>query len=185
MVSNTPHEVDESTAMTALYLMVSATNRFYWAVRTLQLEQCPPKPMPGPATELEGGTLLVLGLGGIGSRFAHLAHATFHMSILYHSRQPVKDAPKCYEYVPIKNLENKLAVADVVSVHLPLNASTEGFLSETRIRAMKRGAVLVNTARGRVINEEAMILALIDGHVSRNLALHDHTSNKNGCCCMI
>lgn len=58
-----------------------------------------------------------------------------------------------------------LAQADVLSVHVPLKAETEGLVGEAMIRKLKKGAVIVNTARGKVIDEAALIRALEDGHV--------------------
>jgi lactate dehydrogenase-like 2-hydroxyacid dehydrogenase len=62
-------------------------------------------------------------------------------------------------------MEDMLKETDVLSVHVPLRKDTEGLVGEKEIRALKRGSVIVNTARGKVIDEEAMIRALTDGHV--------------------
>lgn len=62
-----------------------------------------------------------------------------------------------------------LAEADVLSVHIPLRKETEGFVGEELIRGLKKGAIIVNTARGKVIDEDAMIKALEDGHVRQLL----------------
>jgi len=106
-----------------------------------------------------------LGLGGIGLRFAELVHA-FPMRVLYHNRRPAARAPPWCEYFGADQLDAMLAQADVLSVHIPLNAHTEGFVSEAMIRKLPHGAVIVNTARGRVIDEDAMMRALEDGHLS-------------------
>ena len=107
----------------------------------------------------------ILGLGGIGLRLAELAHA-FPMRIIYHSRNPSADAPAWAEYFPADRLDEFLAQADVLSVHVPLREETEGLVDEKMIRKLKRGSVLINTARGKVVDEAAMIRALEDGHVS-------------------
>lgn len=108
-------------------------------------------------------TLAILGLGGIGTRLAVLAHA-FPMRVIYHSRGKNPDAPDFCEY--FENVEEMLAQTDVLSVHVPLRQDTVGFVGEKMIRALKPGAIIVNTARGKVIDEEAMIKGLEDGHVS-------------------
>ena len=113
--------------------------------------------------DLEGKTLAILGLGGIGERLAELAHA-FPMRIIYHNRKRADNAPDYCEY--FADVEEMLGQADVLSVHVPLRKETEGLVSEKWIRALKPGAIIVNTARGKVIHEEAMIRALEDGHVS-------------------
>lgn len=115
------------------------------------------------AHDLTGKTLAILGLGGIGTRLAVLVHA-FPMRVLYHSRHKNPDAPDFCEY--FENVEMMLAQADVLSVHVPLRADTVGLVGEKWIRALKRGAIIINTARGKVIDEDAMIRALEDGHVS-------------------
>ena len=113
--------------------------------------------------DLTGKTLAILGLGGIGGRLAELAHA-FPMRIIYHNRSRADDAPDYCEY--FADVEEMLRQADVLSVHVPLRKETEGLVSEKWIRTLKPGAIIVNTARGKVIDEEAMIRALEDGHVS-------------------
>lgn len=95
-------------------------------------------------------------------RLAELAHA-FPMRIIYHSRHKVVGAPQWCEY--FEDVEKMLGQTDVLSVHIPLKKDTEGLVGEKWIRALKRGAIIINTARGKVIDEEAMIRALEDGHV--------------------
>jgi len=97
-------------------------------------------------------------------RLAELSRA-FPMRIIYHSRHKVETAPEWCEY--FENVEEMLAQADCLSVHVPLNENTVGLVGEKWIRALKPGAIIVNTARGKVIDEEAMIRALEDGHVSK------------------
>ena len=107
-------------------------------------------------------TLGILGLGGIGLRLAHLAHA-FPMRVLYHSRHRVPGAPEWCEY--IESVQELCTRSDVLSLHVPLREDTVHLVGEREIRAMKRGSVIVNTARGKVVDEEAMIRALESGHV--------------------
>lgn len=85
------------------------------------------------------------------------------MRVIYHSRNKNKDAPAYCEY--FANVEEMLRQADVLSVHVPLRAETVGLVGEKWIRTLKKGAVIINTARGKVIDEEALIRALEDGHV--------------------
>lgn len=85
------------------------------------------------------------------------------MRIIYHSRRKVANAPDYCEY--FGNVEEMLAQADVLSVHVPLREDTVGLVGEKWIRALKPGGIIINTARGKVIDEDAMIRALEDGHV--------------------
>ncbi|KAI0359687.1 hypothetical protein OH77DRAFT_1493802 [Trametes cingulata] len=163
-VSNTPGAVDDATATTALYLVISALRLFSHAERDLRAGKWKSSHRPGAAHDLTGRTLAILGLGGIGFRLAELAHA-FPMRIIYHNRRKVEHAPAWCEYYPAERLDEMLATADVLSIHVPLKKETEGLVDEKMIRKLKKGAVIVNTARGKVIDEDAMIRALEDGHL--------------------
>ena len=169
-VSNTPGAVDDATATTALYLMISALRGFSKAERNVRTGQWKAGLYSGNAHDATGRTVAVLGLGGIGMRFAELAHA-FPMRVLYQNRGKVERAPEWCEYFPPERLDEMLAQADVLSVHVPLNKETEGLVGERMIRALKKGAVIVNTARGKVIDEDALIRALEDGHVRASAPL--------------
>ncbi|KAI0039498.1 hypothetical protein FA95DRAFT_1018683 [Auriscalpium vulgare] len=164
ILSNTPGAVDDATATTALYLLISALRGFAKAERNLRAAAWKAGLDAGRQHDLTGRTLAVLGLGGIGLRLAELAHA-FPMRVIYHSRSRVAGAPAWCEYYGTNRLDEFLGAADVLSVHVPLRKDTEGLVGEGMIRKLKRGAVIVNTARGKVIDEAAMIRALEDGHL--------------------
>ncbi|KAG6381914.1 D-isomer specific 2-hydroxyacid dehydrogenase [Boletus reticuloceps] len=117
----------------------------------------------GNTHDLTTRTIGILGLGGIGLHLAQLVHA-FPMRVLYHNRRHRTDVPEWCEYV--ESLEELCARSDVLSVHVPLHEETRGLVGEREMRAMKRGSVLVNTAREGVVDEEAMIRALEDGHLA-------------------
>ncbi|KAJ3833920.1 hypothetical protein EV361DRAFT_890973 [Lentinula raphanica] len=162
-VSNTPGAVDDASATTALYLLISTFRNYAISERSLRELKWKPNGLAKRSHDLTGHTLAILGLGGIGLRLAELAHA-FPMRIIYHSRRKVADAPVWCEY--FEDVEQMLAQADVLSVHVPLNPNTVGLVGEKWIRALKKGAIIINTARGKVIDEEAMIRALEDGHLA-------------------
>ncbi|KAH0829187.1 D-isomer specific 2-hydroxyacid dehydrogenase [Lanmaoa asiatica] len=162
-VSNTPGAVDDATATTALYLVLSTLRHFSKAERSLRAGTWKIPISSGDTHDLTGHTLGILGLGGIGLRLAHLVHA-FPMRVVYHNRRRVADAPEWCEYM--ESLEELCARSDVLSIHVPLREDTKGLVGERQIRAMKRGSILVNTARGKVLEEEAVIRALEDGHLA-------------------
>ena len=162
-LSNTPGAVDDATATTALYLLISTIRQFSITERSLRALKWKPTGLNKVTHDLTGKTLAILGLGGIGIRLAGLVHA-FPMRVLYHSRHKNPDAPFFCEY--FEDVEMMLAQADVLSVHVPLRPDTVGLVGEKWIRALKPRAILINTARGKVIDEDAMIRALEDGHVS-------------------
>ena len=119
--------------------------------------------------ELTGKTLGLLGFGGIAAEVARIAHG-FGMRVLAWNRSP-KSAPG----VQFVDLDTLLAESHVLSVHLLLNDETRGFLSAERLARLRPGAILVNTARGALVDEGAMIAALQSGHL-RHAALDVFTT---------
>jgi D-3-phosphoglycerate dehydrogenase len=114
---------------------------------------------PQEGMQLHGKTLGIVGLGGIGREVARMATGLGMAAIAY-NRSPQADAP-----CPLVDLDTLLARADVVSLNLVLNDETRGFLSKERIARMKPGALLINTARGALADEQALIAALKSGHI--------------------
>jgi D-3-phosphoglycerate dehydrogenase / 2-oxoglutarate reductase len=110
--------------------------------------------------ELTGKTLGLIGFGGIAAEVARIAHGV-GMRVLAWNRTP-KEHPGV-EFVPLERL---LTESCVVSLHLTLVDETRGFLSHERINAMRPGAILINTARGALIDEDAMIDALRSGRIA-------------------
>jgi D-3-phosphoglycerate dehydrogenase len=114
---------------------------------------------PQEGVQLLGKTLGVIGLGGIGSEVARIGKG-IGMQVVGYNRTPKPDAP-----CRLVDIDTLLARADVVSLNLVLNDETRGFLSRERIARMKPGALLVNTARGALIDEAALIEALQTKHI--------------------
>ena len=110
--------------------------------------------------ELEGRTLGIVGTGAIGARVAKLA-AAFGMDVIAYSRTPGKVAGVRYV-----SLEELLAQADVVSLHVPLTDETRGMIGAEELALMKKTAVLVNTARGPVVDTKALADALNSGRIA-------------------
>jgi D-3-phosphoglycerate dehydrogenase len=111
-------------------------------------------------TQLTGKTLGLIGFGGIAAEVARLANG-LGMKVLAWNRTP-RSGVAGVEFV---DLDTLLAASDAVSMHLLLNDETRGFLSMPRIAAMRRGALLVNTARGALVDEAAMVAALRSGQI--------------------
>ena len=114
--------------------------------------------------ELTGKTIGLLGFGGIASEVARIA-AGSGMRVFAWNRTP-KSAPN----VTFVDLDTLLAESHVLSIHLLLNDDTRGFLNAARLAQLRQGAILVNTARGALVDEPAMIAALESGHL-RHAAL--------------
>lgn len=114
---------------------------------------------PQEGMQLHGKTLGIVGLGGIGREVARMAKG-LGMTVIAYNRTPKADAP-----CPLADIDTLLSSADVVSLNLVLNDETRGFLSKDRIARMKPGALLINTARGALADEAALIAALKSGHI--------------------
>ncbi len=109
--------------------------------------------------QLTGKTLGLIGFGGIAAEVARIALGS-GMRVIAWNR-----SPKNFSGVEFGDLDTLLKQSHVVSLHLLLNDETRGFLSEKRIAAMRPGVILINTARGALVNEAAMISALKSGHI--------------------
>jgi D-3-phosphoglycerate dehydrogenase len=114
---------------------------------------------PLEGVQLAGKTLGLIGLGGIGREVARIARG-IGMEVIAWNRTPRPD-----DGVPLVDLDALLAKADVISLHLALTDATRGFIDRARLARTKPGVILVNTARGALIDEAALIDALGSGHI--------------------
>ena len=114
---------------------------------------------PIPLMELCGKTIGIVGYGAIGRRVGDMARA-FGMKVLVHGRRPIPDTD--VEQVPFAEL---LRRSDVVTLHCPLNADSEGMMNAEAFAQMKEGAIFINTARGGLVDETALRAALDSGHL--------------------
>jgi D-3-phosphoglycerate dehydrogenase len=121
--------------------------------------------LPGP--QLTGKILGLVGLGGIGAEMARLG-AGIGMTVQAWNRSPRQVAG-----VAMVDLDTLLATSDVVSVHLLLGDETRGFLSAECLKKLKDGAIVVNTARGAVFDEPALVAELATGRISAGLDVFD------------
>ncbi|MGD2201229.1 MAG: NAD(P)-dependent oxidoreductase [Candidatus Bathyarchaeota archaeon] len=115
--------------------------------------------------ELKGKTLGILGLGNIGKEVARLSHA-FSPEILYCKRTRLSEEEEeelGVEYCPLDDL---LVRSDILSIHVPLTDETRGMMGREEIAKMKPGAILLNLARGEVVDEEALANAVREGRIS-------------------
>jgi D-3-phosphoglycerate dehydrogenase / 2-oxoglutarate reductase len=116
--------------------------------------------------QLGGRTLGLIGLGGIGRAVARLATG-IGLSVIAWNRSPVIDLPGADVPVEMVALDALLARADIVSLHLALNDATRGFLDEARLAQLKRGCILINTARGALVDEAALVRHLATGQIAQ------------------
>lgn len=114
--------------------------------------------------DLQGLTLGVLGLGTLGARVARYGRA-FDMSVLGYSRSLTEEKARAMDITFAGGLAAICEQADVISIHLPLNQDTRGLIGAVELARMKKGVILLNTSRGPIIDEQALIDALHSGQV--------------------
>jgi D-3-phosphoglycerate dehydrogenase len=115
--------------------------------------------------ELAGKTILIVGFGRIGTRTARRC-AAFDMTVLIHDPYIKQDNIRSAGYQVADNLDAALPEADIVCIHCPKNPETVGMFNDVRFELMKKGALIVNTARGGIIDEAALYRALVSGRVA-------------------
>ncbi len=159
-VSNTPGYADQTVAEHTLALMFACARHIVSLDRAVRSGHWRGDQQ---GFDLRGKTLGLIGFGGIGRRTADLATALGMHVVAWARDRAVVDASPSAVFADMPEL---LRESDIVSLHLALNTETIGFLDADRIGTMKEGAVLINTARGELIDETAMIEALQDGRLS-------------------
>jgi glyoxylate reductase len=163
IVTNTPGVLTEATADLAFGLMLAAGRRIAEGDRLVRAggwSGWGPSFMVGG--KVHGATLGLVGLGRIGQAVARRARG-FGMHVLYTQRAPLAEGLARVLGATYLPLDELLAQADIVSLHCPLTPETRGLLSAARLAAMKPGSVLVNTARGPIVDEAALAEALANG----------------------
>ncbi|KAF2189638.1 hypothetical protein K469DRAFT_700876 [Zopfia rhizophila CBS 207.26] len=162
-VSNTPTAVDDATADVNMFLILGALRGFNTSMMSLRGGKWRGHPLPPLGHDPEGKTLGILGMGGIGRNLKKKAEA-FSMRIIYHNRTKLSDElAGGAKYVSFEEL---LSTSDIISLNLPLNRNTRHRISTRELEMTKKGVVIVNTARGAVIDEDALVKALDSGHVA-------------------
>ena len=160
-VGNTPGVLTETTADFAFSLLMASARRIVDAdnyVRDGQWKTWGPSVLLG--YDIFGSTLGIIGYGAIGQAMARRATG-FNMRILYNKRNPIEPIDGINAtYAPIEQI---LAESDFISLHVPLNADTRHLIGARELSLMEKSATLINTARGPVVDQEA----LIDGKLSR------------------
>lgn len=162
---NTVDAVSEATADMATFLILAVIRDTTNAEK--QAREGKWKTGLAPTPDPTAKTLGIVGLGAIGKHVARKA-AVFNMKIQYFNRHrlPADEEAK-YAATYCEDLRTLLSTSDVVSVHTPLNAQTTRLISHAEFGAMRDGTFLINTARGAVVDEQAMIQALESGRLAR------------------
>lgn len=165
LVTRTPGVLSETTADFAFALLLAAARRVVEGdrhTRAGKWKTWGPEVLLGQ--DVHGATIGIIGMGGVGEQMAKRARG-FDMRIVYNSRTRKPALEKRYgmEFVPVNEL---LRQADFVTLHAPLTPETKGMINERALRLMKPTAVLVNTARGPMVDEAALYRALRDGWIA-------------------
>jgi len=170
LVVNIPAAVTNPTAELTLGLMLSLARRITEGDRRLRAKHhLDWSPLNFYGSTLEGKTLGIIGMGRIGLRVSRLAQV-FGMRVLYNKRSPYTPEIERELKLNYTPLEDLLKTADVISLHCPLTSKTHHLLGEKEFAMMKPSALVINTARGPVIQESALVKALREGLI-RGVAL--------------
>lgn len=166
IVTNTPGVFTDDTADMTIALIISVARRLNHGGRTLRAgkwEGWAPSTMLGH--RLSGKTLGIIGMGRIGQAVAWRARA-FGLNVVYHNRHRLPQAQETMfgaRFEP--DLDRLVAEADILTLHCPASPETQHIIDARRIALMKPDAYLVNTARGNLVEEEALIAALVEGRI--------------------
>ncbi|MFZ0450610.1 MAG: D-glycerate dehydrogenase [Desulfatiglandaceae bacterium] len=175
LVSNTPDVLTDATADLTLTLMLAVARRVLEGDRMTRAGEFRFwAPMHFLGQEVSGKTLGIIGLGRIGRAVARRAKG-FHMEILYHSRRRLGSVHEKDLGVTYCELDKLLARSDFVSMHVPLTSVTHHLIGREELAMMRSSAYLINTSRGPVVDEEALLVALRDGVIAgAGLDVYEH-----------
>lgn len=160
IVTNTPEIMTQAVAEHAIALLLSCARRIVEGdryVRSDKYDQWEPNLLLGP--EIAGKTIGIVGVGRIGATLAQIAYHGFGMKIIYNDICRNEEVERDFQAEHV-SLNNLLEHCDFISIHVPLLKETHHLIGTEQFKAMKKTAILINTARGAVVDEEALIHAL-------------------------
>ena len=168
VVTNTPEVLTDCTADIAMNLMLTVARRTGEGERHLRAgEWAGWRPTHMLATKVTGKTLGCVGFGRIAQAMAQRCHFGFGMKVIFHDPYPPKaEVVEKFQAVACDSVEAVLEQADFVSLHCPGGESTYHLLNEERLARMKPSAFLINSARGDIIDNQALINALSNGTIA-------------------
>lgn len=166
LVCNTPGVLTETTADLAFALLMAAARRIVEAekfVKDGKWQTWDPKVLLGQ--DIHGATLGIIGMGKIGTAVAKRAKG-FGMKIIYYDHNHRSEIDSVLDARICENLNELLTTADFISIHVPLTSETQNLINSESFKKMKNNAILINTSRGKVVDPEALFLALKDGEIA-------------------
>lgn len=160
-VSNTPKTVVTPTAELVMALLLSATRRIVELDAAMRTEKALLKisRMDYLGVDLAGKSIGIIGFGNIGQAVARRCNA-FDMKVLYNKRTPLSAVEEQKQLVSYASIDDIFSVCDIISLHTPLTDATYHLVNRERLSRMKPSAILINTARGAVVDEAALVEAL-------------------------
>ncbi len=164
-VALTPEGTTIGVAEHTLLLILALFRHLLTVDAAVRRGEWPVWSMRSRSVELAGKTVGLIGFGRIGREVARRARA-FDTTIVYHDSVPAPAAVETELGVAYVSRDDLLRRADVVSLHAPLTAETRGFIGERELRLMQPHAVLINTARGALVDEQALVRALDEGRIA-------------------
>lgn len=165
-VGNTPGVLTEATADFAFTLLMGGARHLVEACNyALAGHWKTWEPQGFLGQDIWGATLGIVGMGRIGYAVAHRGHLGFKMRIIYYDVNPSEAAERDFGAERV-DMDTLLAEADFVSIHTDLNAGTEGLINRETLGKMKRNAILINSARGPIVDTDALYEALRDGVIA-------------------
>lgn len=165
LLTNTPDVLTETTADTGFALIMATARRVVELANRVRDGQW--KQNIGPqhfGSDVHGKTLGIIGMGRIGEAVAQRGHFGFGMPVIYHSHSP-KPAVEARFDARYRSLEDLLREADFVCLTVPLTAETEGLIGAEQFAQMRPETMFINIARGKVVDEQALIAALQNGQI--------------------
>ena len=166
LVGNTPGVLHEACADLTFALILSIARRVAFSAQIVKSRQWTElTQLPYMGVDVYGRTLGIVGMGLIGQAVARRARG-FDMEIIYFSRTRKPDVERELGLRWVPDLPTLLGESDIVSLHMPLTSETEGLIGRQELRQMKREAFLINTTRGRTVDQNALYEALTDGTIA-------------------
>ena len=164
-LTNTPDVLTETTADTGFALVMASARRVVELANMVRNGQWVKNVAPEHfGTDVHGKTLGIIGMGRIGEALAQRGHFGFGMPVIYHSNSP-KPAVEARFNAQYRSLDELLKEADFICLTLPLTAQTEGLIGAEQFALMRPESIFINIARGKVVDEAALINALQQGQI--------------------
>jgi glyoxylate reductase len=169
VVTNTPGVLDDAVADLAFALILAVRRQVVEADRFVRSGAWTGSWSEGGlAADVTGSTLGIVGLGRIGTAVARRAQG-FELRVLYTQRRPVET-----DMAEFRELDALFTESDLVTIHAPLTAETAGLVDARRLAFLRDGACLVNTARGEIVDEQALVAELVSGRIRAGLDVFVH-----------